>query len=98
MSLSIYPRCELYVVDLAEIPVDFFADPDGEWDYESLVDEAGFDLDEGVEIGALTDSFRGHPEGSAVVTLNAKNRPYVAIVECPISVQREVGEWLSNVG
>ena len=73
-----------YQVSLKQVPVDFFADPDGLWDFESLAEAAGFDPDQGVAVGALTGDFRGHPAGAAVVTLNAKRRPYVAIIECPV--------------
>jgi hypothetical protein len=71
-----------YDVSLEQLPVDFFADPDGSWSYEGLAKIAGFDLNGGVAVGALTQCFQGHPEGAAVVTLNAKNRPYVVVVEC----------------
>ena len=71
-----------YDLPLEHVPVDFFADPDGTWSLESLAQISGFDLEDGVAVGALTQCFNGHPEGAAVVTLNAKNRPYVVIVEC----------------
>jgi len=72
-----------YRVPLNEVPVDFFADPDGEWTYDDLLAISGWKTADGVAIGALTAPFRGHPEGSAVVTLNAKDRPYIVVVECP---------------
>ena len=72
-----------YRTALEDVPVDFFADPDGEWTYEALTEVSGWSVSDGVAVGALTAQFRGHPEGSAVVTLNAKDRPYVVIVECP---------------
>ena len=76
------PRYELA---LEQIPVDFFADPDGEWTFDDLARRAGFDPDsDPVAIGALKQSFCGHPAGSAVVTLNSKNRPYVAIVDLSV--------------
>jgi hypothetical protein len=78
-------RVAHYAIELSSVPVDFFADPDGLWTYAGLAEAARFDLDQGVGIGALTRDFYGHPEGSAVVTLNAEERPYVAIVECPIA-------------
>lgn len=78
-------RTARYAVSLDQIPADFFADPDGEWTFEGLADLAGFTPDTGVAIGALRRSFNGHPAGSAVVTLNAAMRPYVAIIECPVS-------------
>jgi hypothetical protein len=74
-----------YDLPLDAIPADFFADPDGSWTYEELAQAAGLAAYEGVAVGALKDSFFEHPEGAAVVTLNAESRPYVAIVECPIA-------------
>ena len=84
-------RAARYRVALSDVPVDFFADPDGDWQLESLTRAAGFEGQEGVAVGALTQSFRGHPEGSAVVTLNAKARPYVAVVECAAHVTMKAG-------
>ena len=78
-------RAARYAVPLDQIPADFFADPDGAWTFEGLSEAAGFALDAGIAIGALRRSFNGHPAGSAVVTLNSAARPYVAIVECPVS-------------
>jgi hypothetical protein len=78
-------RVARYALALEEVPADFFADPDGRWTFDGLSEAAGFAPEAGVAIGALRRSFNGHPEGSAVVTLNAAARPYVAIVECPIA-------------
>ena len=78
-------RVTRYRTSLEAVPADFFADPDGSWTFEVLADAAGFATGTGVAIGALREHFRGHPEGAAVVTLNAETRPYVAIVECPIA-------------
>jgi hypothetical protein len=69
---------------LERVPADFFADPDGSWTYEGLARAAGFGTS-GVAIGALRCDFNGHPEGAAVVTLNAEARPYIAVIECPIA-------------
>jgi hypothetical protein len=80
-------RVSCYELPLEALPVDFFADPDGYWTYETLADAAGFSLSEGVAFGALKQPFCNHPDGAAVVTLNAATRPYVAIVECPIAYQ-----------
>ena len=77
-------RVSCYAMPVERVPVDFFADPDGRWTYESLARAAGF-VSGGVAIGALKRDFNGHPEGAAVVTLNAEARPYVAIIECPIA-------------
>ncbi len=78
-------RVTRYRISLEKVPADFFADPDGSWTFEALADAAGFASETGVAIGALRADFRGHPEGAAVVTLNAETRPHVAIVECPIA-------------
>jgi hypothetical protein len=78
-------RVTRYRISLDAVPADFFADPDGSWTFEALADAAGFASDTGIAIGALREDFRGHPEGAAVVTLNAETRPYVAIIECPIA-------------
>ena len=51
----------------------------------ALAKAAGFRMNEGVAIGALRRPFGQHPDGAAVVTLNSEQRPYVAIVECPIA-------------
>jgi hypothetical protein len=79
-------RVAYYAMPLARIPCDFFADPDGRWTHDSLREAARF-TEEGVAIGTLKQDFNGHPEGSAVVTLNSEARPYVAIVECPIAYE-----------
>jgi hypothetical protein len=77
-------RVSYYALSLEQVPSDFFADPDGAWSYELLARAAGFASHSGVAIGALKSAFNGHPDGAAVVTLNALTRPYVAIIECPI--------------
>jgi len=78
-------RVACYAVPLDQFPVDFFADPDGLWTYEGLAEAAGFAMEDGVAIGVLSRDHFGHPEGAAVVTVNAETRPYVAVVECPIA-------------
>jgi hypothetical protein len=78
-------KVSYYALSLEQVPVDFFADPDGAWSYEVLARAAGFASHSGVAIGALKLDFNGHPNGAAVVTLNALTRPYVAIIECPIA-------------
>ncbi len=80
-------KVSYYALSLDQVPVDFFADPDGAWSYEVLARAAGFASHSGVAIGALRSDFNGHPDGAAVVTLNALTRPYVAIIECPIAYQ-----------
>jgi|SRR5450432_2377276 len=85
-------KVSYYALSLEQVPADFFADPDGAWSYEVLARAAGFASHSGVAIGALRCAFNGHPDGAAVVTLNALTRPYVAIIECPIAytyVERE---------
>ena len=77
-------RVAYYAMPLERIPCDFYADPDGQWTYEELVRAARF-TSEDIAIGALSDDFNGHPAGSAVVTLNSADRPYVAIIECPVA-------------
>ncbi len=74
-------------VILDQLPVDFFADPDGEWTFDELVEASGFNpASPGVSVGALAQPFLGHPAGSAVVADTAertRGQQYVAIVECP---------------
>ena len=70
-------------VKLSAVPVDFFADPDGEWTYEELVLLSGFDpASQTICIGALTRPFRGHPEGAAVVTIAERRGRSVVVIEC----------------
>lgn len=65
------------------IPVDFFADPDGSWEYEALARSAGFESEAAcMAIGALTEPFEGFPEGAAVVTLTTNVSCRVALVDC----------------
>ena len=78
-------KVSYYALSLEQVPADFFADPDGAWSYELLARAAGFASHSGVAIGALKSAFNGHPDGAAVVTLNALTRPYIAIIECPIA-------------
>jgi hypothetical protein len=78
-------RVARYAVALDVVPADYFADPDGAWSFEGLAEAAGFAIDAGIAVGALRRSFNGHPAGSAVVTLNAASRPFVAIIECPVA-------------
>jgi hypothetical protein len=65
------------------IPVDFFADPDGVWEYDLLAERAGFDQQWGqLSVGALTEPYAGFPEGAAVVTLTTGEQCSVALVDC----------------
>jgi len=79
-------RVAYYAMQLERFPCDFYADPDGRWTYEELVRAARLPADD-IAIGALADDFNGHPAGSAVVTLNSSERPYIAIIECPIAYE-----------
>jgi len=79
-------RVAYYAMPLDRIPCDFYADPDGRWTYEELVRAARF-FESDIAIGALADDFNGHPAGSAVVTLNSADRPYIAIIECPVAYE-----------
>jgi hypothetical protein len=68
---------------LSRVPVDFFADPDGSWDFEGLVASAGFQHELGeVAIGALSEAFAGFPAGAAVVAVSAGQHISVALVDC----------------
>jgi len=68
---------------LESIPVDFFADPDGPWEYEQLAREAGFDQAWGqLSIGALSQPYAGFPEGAAVVMLATAQLCSVVLVDC----------------
>lgn len=69
-----------------EVPVDFFADPDGSWEFSPLVEMAGFNPEHpGASVGALTQPFDGFPEGSAVITEVGVGCRYVAIAQLPAS-------------
>ena len=71
---------------LDTIPVDFLADPDGSWEYDTLTRVAGFDEQRGqVSVGALTRPFAGFPEGAAVVALMSGSEWSVALVDCTAS-------------
>jgi hypothetical protein len=78
-------RITRYAALASSVPVDFLADPDGEWEFDSLVEAAGFDPNNPrVCVGALMRPFGGHPEGAAVVTELGRERAFVAIVEYPL--------------
>lgn len=77
-------RITRYRVSPDEIPVDFFADPDGAWEFASLVEMAGFDPEApGASVGALVESFDCYPAGSAVVTQVGVGCRFVAIAQLP---------------
>ena len=79
-------RVAYYAIPHESIPCDFYPDTDGRWTYDELVRAARFAAGD-VAIGALADDFNGHPAGSAVVTLNSADRPYIAIIECPVAYE-----------
>ena len=69
-------------VPLEAVPVDFFADPDGPWDYDQLARELDVDPTLGqLSIGALTETFLGFPEGAAVVLIATPGANGMALVE-----------------
>jgi len=77
-------RITRYRMTADEVPVDFFADPDGSWEFSPLVEMAGFNPEHpGASVGALTRPFDGFPEGSAVITEVGVGCRYVAIAQLP---------------
>ena len=78
---------------LNTIPIDFLADPDGDWEFETLARRAGFDQQWGeVAVGALKEPFAGFPEGAAVVAFTSGNQCSVALVDCTTAEDDEVNE------
>ena len=76
---------------LDAIPVDFLADPDGNWEYDALTQRAGFDEQGGlVSVGALTRPFAGFPEGAAVVAFMSGDQCSVALVDCTASTSSQL--------
>jgi hypothetical protein len=81
-------RVASHIPSLAGIPVDFFADPDGRWEYTELVRSAGFDPESDPEgsdelfIGALTEPYLEFPEGAAVVWFSSARGCAVRLVDC----------------
>lgn len=79
-------RIARYRLTPDQVPVDFFADPDGCWEFASLVEMAGFNPElPGASVGALTAPFDGYPEGSAVITEVGIECHYIALAELPKS-------------
>jgi hypothetical protein len=71
---------------LEDIPVDFFADPDGCWEYDELVHVAGFEQAWGqLSIGALTEPYSGFPEGAAVVLFSNAEECAITLVDCLVN-------------
>lgn len=74
---------------LEDIPVDFFGDPDGCWNYDQLAQAAGFDQAWGqLSIGALTKPYFGFPDGAAVVMFSGPEQCAIALVDCVASSTR----------
>jgi len=71
-----------YPLTLLDVPADLRADPDGEWTYDALVGAAGLDPEALPPpiVAALYESWRGHPEGAAVVA--SPGEGWLAIVHC----------------
>ena len=68
---------------LENIPVDFFGDPDGCWEFDQLARVAGFDQAWGqLSIGALSQPYAGFPEGAAVVMLSTAELCSIVLVDC----------------
>jgi hypothetical protein len=84
-------RVALSQTRLDAIPVDFRADPDGDWEYDALARGVGFDERWGrIEVGALTQPFGGFPEGAAVVAFKSGNQCSVALVDCTSAGKRSI--------
>jgi hypothetical protein len=68
---------------LENIPVDFFGDPDGLWEFDQLARVAGFDQAWGeLSIGALSQPYADFPEGAAVVMLSTPYLCSIVLVDC----------------
>lgn len=84
-------RVRHYRLPAQVAPVDFYADPDGEWSEELLLEAAGIhpeSVPPGVMLGALAEAWRSHPEGSAVISFVYEGAPRLCIVECPVKTHR----------
>ena len=83
---------------LEDIPVDFFADPDGCWEYDELVHVAGFEQAWGqLSIGALTEPYSGFPEGAAVVLFSNAEECAITLVDCLVNTsQSAVSQSAAN--
>lgn len=77
-------RITRYPLAPEHVPADFFADPDGAWDFDSLVELAGFNPEApGASVGALLEPFDGYPAGAAVITVVGVGCRFVAIAQLP---------------
>jgi hypothetical protein len=83
-AIPLPTRISRYRLSPQEVPVDFFADPDGQWEFSTLVEMAGFNPEHpGASVGALREAFDGYPEGSAVIAEVGTESLYVAIAQLP---------------
>lgn len=71
-----------YPLTLLDVPADLRADPDGDWSYDTLVTAAGLDPEAAPSpvVAALYQTWRGHPEGAAVVA--SPGEGWLAIIHC----------------
>lgn len=89
-SVQLPTRITRYRLSVQDVPVDFFADPDGQWEFSTLVEMAGFNPEHpGASVGALTRDFDGYPEGAAVITEVGTECRYVAIAQLPAVCRTE---------
>jgi hypothetical protein len=93
-------RVAAILCPLDEVPVDFLADPDGVWEFESLTAAAGFEEAWGrISIGALTAPYRDFPEGAAVVLLEAPGEwSAITLVDCTARVARQLDDNRAKTG
>lgn len=84
LTIPLPTRITRYRLSVQDVPVDFFADPDGQWEFSTLVEMAGFNPEHpGASVGALTQAFDGYPEGAAVITEVGTECRYVALALLP---------------
>jgi hypothetical protein len=82
-------RVAAILCPLDEVPVDFLADPDGVWEFETLAGAAGFEEAWGrISIGALTEPYRDFPAGAAVVLLDAPGECAISLVDCTTRIEQ----------
>lgn len=68
---------ELDAGELKTLPIKFDLSPPEDWefDWEWVIEQTGFSLDDQMEIGTLVQEFKGHMQGSPVV-VNASEGKY----------------------
>jgi hypothetical protein len=83
-------KIQMHRLGLKHVPVDLFADPDGNWTYESLVLAAGRDPNEhpAPVVAALAEPWCGHPAGAAVIVTDADGGSVIAVIECDAVQER----------